>query len=119
MTKQTEKLPDILRNIYYDACHPAGYRGIAEFLRHAMKRRSNTTREDVERWLRSEDTYTLHRRVRRKYERNRVHVHGIDDQLQADLLNVTALSRHNRGIRFLFTYIDIFSKYAWGRSVQR
>ncbi|KAJ8050072.1 hypothetical protein HOLleu_03126 [Holothuria leucospilota] len=113
MTKQTEKLPDILRSIYYDASHPAGYRGIAELLRHARKRRPNTTREEVERWLRSEDTYTLHRPVRRKYERNRVYVHGIDDQWQADLVDVTALSRHNRGIRFLLTCIDIFSKYAW------
>lgn len=40
-------------------------------------------------------------------------VSGIDDQWQADLVDVRALSRYNRGFQFLLTCIDIFSKYAW------
>ena len=111
MTKRT--LSEILREIYYDASHPAGYRGPIEVLRHAKKQRPQTTLRDVKAWLASEDTHTLHRPVRRRYRRNRVYVNGIDDQWQADLVDVAALSRHNRGIRFLLTCIDIFSKYAW------
>ncbi len=38
---------------------------------------------------------------------------GIDDQWQADLVDVTRLKKENRGMRFLLTCIDVFSKYAW------
>ena len=107
------KLTDIFREIYYDASHPSGYRGIGPLLRYARKKLPKTTLNDEKQCLKAQDTYTLHRQVKRRYRRNRVFVKGIDDQWQADLVDVNALSRHNKGIRFLLTCIDIFSKYAW------
>lgn len=38
---------------------------------------------------------------------------GIDDQWQADLLDVSNLKSHNDGVTFLLTVIDILSKMAW------
>ncbi|KAI8480635.1 hypothetical protein Bbelb_416470 [Branchiostoma belcheri] len=37
----------------------------------------------------------------------------MNDQFQADLVDMSSLSRHNDGYRYLLTCIDIFSKYAW------
>ena len=45
--------------------------------------------------------------------RNRVIVTGIDDQWQADLVDVSSLARFNKGYKLLLTCIDVFSKFAW------
>lgn len=109
----TDSLATILHDLYYDASHPAGYRGVNALLRHARKRRPNTTLQEVKAWLRTQDPYTLHKPSRKRYSRNRIYVKGIDDQWQADLVDVRQLSRQNRGFKYLLTCIDIFSKYAW------
>ena len=57
--------------------------------------------------------YTLHKPSRRRFRRNKVFVNGIDDQWQADLVDLESLSRWNRGYKYLLTCIDILSKYAW------
>ena len=58
-------------------------------------------------------SYTLHRQARRRFPRNPTHVAGVDDQWQADLVDMQALSRENNGTKYLLTCIDVFSKYAW------
>ena len=63
--------------------------------------------------VQSKDTYTLHKPVRYNFPRNRVIVTGIDDQWQADLVDVSSLARFNKGYKFLLTCIDVFSKFAW------
>ena len=37
---------------------------------------------------------------------------GIDDLWQADLVNLSSISKYNDGYKFLLTVIDVFSKYA-------
>ncbi|XP_015120502.1 uncharacterized protein LOC107043479 [Diachasma alloeum] len=55
----------------------------------------------------------LHRLARRNYPRRHVDVRGLDETWQADLVDMTAYSRENKGHKYLLTIIDIFSKYAW------
>lgn len=60
----------------------------------------------------------LHRPARRNYPRIPVVTKGIDDLWQADLVEMNSgtlkgLSRINRGMKFMLTVIDTFSKYAW------
>ncbi|XP_015124149.1 uncharacterized protein LOC107046139 [Diachasma alloeum] len=38
---------------------------------------------------------------------------GVDENWQADLVDMTAYSRENKGYKYLLTVIDIFSKYVW------
>ena len=64
-------------------------------------------------WLTSQDVYTLHKPVRYKFPRRKTIVGGPNQQWQADLIDVSRLSRHNGGIKFLLTCIDVFSKKAW------
>ena len=40
-------------------------------------------------------------------------VHQIDQQWQIDLVDVSKLSKHNNGFKFIMVMTDIFSKYAW------
>ena len=51
--------------------------------------------------------------VRRKFKRRRVLVNGIDKIWAADLADMQAFSKFNRGIKYLLAVIDVFSKYGW------
>ena len=55
----------------------------------------------------------LHKPVRRKFQRRRVQVRGIDEIWAADLVDMQAFSKFNRGFKYLLAVIDIFSKFGW------
>ena len=55
----------------------------------------------------------LHKLVRKKFKRRRVLVSGIDKIWAADLADMKAFSKDNRGVTYLLCIIDIFSKYGW------
>ena len=55
----------------------------------------------------------LHKPVRRKFKKRRVLVNGIDKIWAADLADMQAFSKFNRGIKYLLAVIDVFSKYGY------
>ena len=55
----------------------------------------------------------LHKPVRRKFKKLRVLVNGIDRIWAADLVDMQAFSKCNRGVKYLLAVIDVFSKYGW------
>jgi len=40
-------------------------------------------------------------------------MNGIDKILAADFVEMQAFSKSNRGVRYLLTVIDVYSKYGW------
>ena len=42
-----------------------------------------------------------------------MYVNGIDKIWSADFVEMQAFSKSNRGVRYLLTVIDVFSKYGW------
>ena len=55
----------------------------------------------------------LHKPIKRKFKKRRVLVNGIDRIWAADLVDMQAFSKFNRGIKYLLAVIDVFSKYGW------
>lgn len=106
--------PSAFARVYYDPSHPASYGSITA-LQSAVP---GATRLNTINWLKGEETYTLHRPVRRRFQRNPIVVDGIDDQWAADLLDVQALSRANDGYKYLLTIVDTLSKKAWVRPLK-
>lgn len=106
-------MENLLKTIYYDPSHPAGFGGVEAVYHAVRKENNNVDRDTVRKWLSQQPTYTLHKGLKRKFKRNRVIVYGIDHQWQVDLVDVQALARQNIGFKYLLTCIDIFSKYAW------
>ena len=51
--------------------------------------------------------------MRKKFEKRRVLVNAIDKIWAADLVDMQAFSKFNRGIKYLLAVIDVFSKYGW------
>ena len=70
------------------------------------------TRSRVKQFLADQQSYSLHKPSRRHFKRNPTYTKGIDAQWQADLADMQALSRDNKGHKFIMTVIDIFSKRA-------
>ena len=97
-----------MEDVYYNPSDPGSFGGIKR-----LKERYKKKRKDVRKWLTFQDTYTLHKPVRKSFPRRRVLVHGIYDQWQIDLVDLSSLSRVNDNYKFLLTCIDVLSKYAW------
>ena len=55
----------------------------------------------------------LHKPIRRKFKKRRVLVNGIDKIWAADLVDMQAFTKFNRGVKYLLAVIDVFSKYGW------
>ena len=55
----------------------------------------------------------LHKPIRRKFNKRRVLVNGIDRIWAAGLVDMQAFSKFNRGVKYLLAVIDVFSKYGW------
>ena len=105
----------LLNKIYTDPKDSGSFGGIERLLQSAKFKhnRRDINRDDVEKFLRQQETYTLHKPIRRRFGRNATIVKGIDVQWQADLAEVIPLSRINSGFRYLLTVVDCFSKFAW------
>ena len=108
-----------LKSIYYDIKDSGSYCGINSLLKSAKNKGLKVHRDQVINFLKTQDAYTLHRPVRKRFERNQTIVAGIDDQWQADLADVTDIARENHGNHYLLTVVDCFSKYAWVIPVKR
>ena len=55
----------------------------------------------------------LNKPVINKFERKKIIINHIDEIHSCDLVDMVKYSRVNRGYKYIFTNIDIFSKYAW------
>jgi hypothetical protein len=70
-------------------------------------------------FLNTIDTYTLHKPIRKIFKTRRVYVKGIDNQWQADLVEMREYSNENNNYNYLLTVIDCFSKYAWAKPIKK
>jgi len=95
-----------LKEIYYNP--RTGYSGINDLVR-----KSGLSSKIVEEWLSHQNVYTLHKPIRHKFQTRRVIVSSIDDQWQADLVDMQKYKTQNKNINYILTVIDVFSKYAW------
>ena len=55
----------------------------------------------------------LNKHVINKFERKKIVINHIDEIHSCDLVDMQKYSRINKGYKYIFTNIDIFSKYAW------
>ncbi|XP_029667280.1 uncharacterized protein LOC115237981 [Formica exsecta] len=55
----------------------------------------------------------LHAPARKNSPRRHIIVRGYDDLWQADVVEMRAYARFNKGYNYILTVIDVLSKYAW------
>ena len=86
---------------YYDPKKEASFAGAHRF--------PKTTQQ----WLQSQDTYTLHKPVRKNFKRRKTIVPGANFQMQADLIDFSLLKSYNDHYKYILVVIDVFSKKAF------
>ena len=105
---------ETLSKIYYDRTDPGYLSRVERLLQRARQLHvPGVTLKTVHEYLKSEQAYSLHKPVRRRFISNHTYVAGIDAQWQTDLADMQGIARQNYGMRYLHTVINIFSKFAW------
>lgn len=108
-----DHINDTLRSIYYNPNNHAGFASIEKLYSEAKLKDTHVSRQDVRNWLASEMTYSLHAPSITNFPRNRCVVQHIDEQWQADLVDMTKFKSKNNNMSFILTVIDMFSKFAF------
>ena len=67
----------------------------------------------LKKWIQNQESYSRNKAVKRKFQRGKVVVAGIDDQFDADLASFISYADENDGYKYLLAVIDIFSRYGW------
>ena len=94
-------------NQYYNSSSNGSFGGV--------KRLVNSVRlkpKKVKEWLLNQDTYTLHKPIRKRFQRRQTIVYGPRKQFQIDLIDTQNIKKDNDGFGFILTCIDVFSKVA-------
>ena len=106
MTKQTPRAPPLSKQplvtdqnsfdtIYKDLVHPGAYT------------------KKLLRYLRKNQTHSLHRGVRSRFPRRKIVTHYPGQIVQSDLIDMQKFSGSNSGYNFILVVIDCFSKKLW------
>ena len=82
------------------------------------KQKIKVSRQQVEKWLSKELSYTLDKPVRKRFSRNKTIVFYIDELWQMDLGDTSSLKQFNDGDTFILSIIDVFSKIGFARSLK-
>ena len=109
----TGSIDSLLSSIYYDPKNPASFSSIKNLFNEAKKKRPGLKENQVKDWLSKQITYTLHKTIKRNFERNRIIVSKIDQQWEADLVDMREFASKNSNNNYILTIIDCFSKYAF------
>jgi transposase InsO family protein len=108
----------VLQELYYNVKNPSAFSSINKLYKAARERVPDITLRSVKEWLAGERTYTLHRDARYRFKRNKIVVSYPREQYQADLADMSQLSKSNHGYKYLLTCIDLFSRYAFAEPIK-
>ena len=95
--------------------NPGAYGGVSR-----LRRAANSSKNVTCSWLRKQRTYiyTLHKPPRLRHSTRPYKTAGIDQQWQADLVEMIPHKDVNNGYRYILTVIDLFSRYAWAKPIK-
>ena len=100
----------ILEKIYGDYAGPAGFTGRDQVYREAQKINPAITHKDVQNFLETNLTYTLHKPKRVRFKRLKTIPAGYMTDLQADLGDFQKFSHHNKGFKYILVCVDVLSR---------
>ena len=101
------------KKYYFDSSFPGSFGGVNNFYRSLKQQFPNVKRKQVVDFLKSNDSYTLHKPPAKIKLFRRVYTKNIGYLYQIDLVDMSTYKDENDGYTFIITCIDTFSKKAW------
>lgn len=108
-----DAVTELLESIYYNPKAEGSFGGLKKLYNAALKKDPSLKLRQVENWLNKQNAYTLFKQRRKNFLRVPILVDYLDEQWQADILDMTWLARENDGYKYILVVIDILSRYAW------
>jgi hypothetical protein len=112
-TQVGKNFDNILQSTYFNIKNKSSFSGVQKLFEEVHSKYPQITKKIVEKWLRKQKSYALHRPIIRKFQRNPIVVSKIDEQWQIDLADISNLSRFNNNIKYLLFCVDVLSKFLW------
>ena len=84
---------------------------------HDLAQPGSFTRK-IARYLRQNQTHSLHKPRRKKFKRRRIIVYYPQQIMEMDLIDMRHLSGNNRNYKYILLAIDLFSKKIWLRKMK-
>lgn len=116
--KKRKNKDRVFKQLYYSTALPGSLSGLGKFQNELTANKKRYKSSSVSKWLQSQEAYTLHKPVIRKFKRRVTLVSGINDQFQCDLIDMQKFKKENDNFAFILTVIDVFSKYAWAKPLK-
>ena len=108
-----------LRDLYYNPKSTVAYSGLRNIWNQVKEDKKLIPYREVKNFLQNQPTYSLHKPAIKKFPFRKTMVSYIDQQWQADLVDMQKYSRDNNGQNYILTVIDILSRYTWGKPLRR
>ena len=84
---------------------------------HDLAQPGSFTRK-IEKYLRANQTHSLHKPRRKKFKRRRIIVYYPSQIVEMDLIEMRQISGNNRNYKYILLAIDLFSKKIWLRKMK-
>ncbi len=92
--------------MYTTPSNPSAFSGLSGFIKNNKGLKDNNKIKNVE-------AYSLHKYRRKKFIRRKTEASEIDEYWQVDLIDLSKIAWHNKGMKFLLCIIDVLSRFAW------
>lgn len=104
--------------VYYGAKKSASFSGPQKVYQVLRKENSKISFGDVKRWFKKQEVYGSHKRIQRKFKRNKFVSFKSDYIWDADVCIMEKYKEYNRGYKNFLLVIDTFSRFTFTRMIK-
>jgi hypothetical protein len=117
MTNREDSI--VLSDLWFNVENPSAFTSVNNLWKAANNKGLKISKSKVKEWLHAQEVYTKYAPVYQKIRRGRILTWGPDYLYQADLADVSNISKWNSGIKWLLVVICTFSKMVWVRGMKQ
>lgn len=108
MTERSKN--NVIKQVYFNLTSPGAFAGVDKVFSEANRINSKITRNDVEKYLQTQDTYTIYKPKRTHFKRLATIPSGLHSDWQSDLAIFDNLYKNNDGFKYLLVAVDVLSR---------
>ena len=113
-----EQRQELLKRIYYDINSTGSFGGAKRLFDKVKAIDPSINLKQVRDWLKGQETYTNFKSRRIHFHRLPILVDRVDEQWQADLMDMSYWSQYNDQNRYILVVIDVLSRFAFAEPLR-